>query len=314
MRYDARRAVGRRRTGGDLPSIGAFHHPRSRPRPRMSGRYDHDVLAGGPPRIARVPEIPADPGLVVEDASTGWCGAVIEAGKDLVLLEDRFGKRRAFAMEPAAFRVEGKLCTLVKPKAIARSGAKRTASGSVALPYAPARIAQASRILVEGLHDAALIERVWGDDLRGEGVVVEILHGVDTLPDAIREFEPGPGRHLGVLVDHLVPGSKEALIAAAASSDHVLVTGHPYVDVWQAVKPKAIGIAGWPLVPKGTDWKTGICHQLGWPDPATGWRTVLAAVNSYADLEVPLLTAVEQLIDFVTAAVVPMEASEAAGG
>jgi hypothetical protein len=270
----------------------------------MTGRYDHDVLAGGPPRIARVPEIPADPGIVVEDAASGWCGAVVEVGKDLVLLEDRFGKRRAFAMEPAAFRFEGALCTLVKPKSTSRSGAKRTASGSVALPYAPARVAQASRILVEGLHDAALIERVWGDDLRAEGVVVEILHGVDTLPEAIRDFRPGPTRHLGVLVDHLVPGSKEAMIAkqAEASSSFVMVTGHPYVDVWQAVKPKAVGIAAWPDVPRGTDWKTGICEQLGWPDPATGWRTVLAAVNSYSDLEVPLLTAVEKLIDFVTAA------------
>jgi hypothetical protein len=275
----------------------------------MRGRYDSDVLAGGPPRIARVPEIPADPGIVVEDAATGWCGAVIEAGKDLVLLEDRFGKRRAFAMEPAAFRFEGALCTLVKPKATSRAGAKRTASGSVALPYAPARVARASRLLVEGLHDAALIERVWGDDLRVEGVVVEILHGVDALGDAIHEFEPGPTRRLGVLVDHLVPGSKEAAIAAAVGSDYVLVTGHPYVDVWQAVKPKAVGIAEWPDIPRGTDWKTGVCAQLGWPDPATAWRTVLAAVNSYADLEVPLLTAVEQLIDFVTAAPVPDEAT-----
>jgi hypothetical protein len=41
---------------------------------------------------------------------------------------------------------------------------------------------------------------------------------------------------------------------------------------------------------------------LGWPDPATGWRTVLAGVNSFSDLEIPLLTAVEHLIDFVTAA------------
>ncbi len=275
----------------------------------MSGRYDHDVLAGGPARIAQTPLIPAEPGMVVEDAATGWCGAVIEVGKDLVLLEDRFGQRRAFAMEPAAFRFEGKLCTLVKPKSTARAGTKRTASGSIALPYAPARIAKASRLLVEGLHDAALIERVWGDDLRVEGVVVEILHGVDALAEAVREFQPGPTRRLGVLVDHLVPGSKEAAIAAEVSSEHVLVTGHPYVDVWQAVKPAVVGIAEWPDIPRGTDWKTGICAHLGWPDPATGWRTVLAAVNSYADLEVPLLTAVEQLIDFVTAAAGPDEAA-----
>ncbi len=274
----------------------------------MTGRYDHDVLAGGgPARIARIPEVAADPGLVVEDAASGWCGAVVDVGKDLVLLEDRFGKRRAFALEPAAFRFEGTLCTLVKPKTRVRGAAQRTASGSRAVPYAPARVARASRLLVEGLHDAALIERIWGDDLRVEGVVVEILHGVDVLADAVREFQPGPSRRLGVLVDHLVPGSKEECVAAEVRSAHVLVTGHPYVDVWQAVKPSAVGITAWPHVPRGTDWKTGVCEQLGWPDPVTGWRTVLAAVNSFTDLEVPLLTAVEQLIDFVTAAADPAE-------
>src|ERR1700759_4032206 len=180
----------------------------------MSGRYDHDVLAAGAPRIARVPEIAAEPGLVVEDATSGFCGAVVEAGKDLVLLEDRFGKRRAFALEPAAFRFEGALCTLVKPKAETRRLATRTASGSVAMRYASARVAQASRLLVEGLHDAALIERIWGDDLRVEGVVVEILDGVDALPEVVRDFRPTSSRRLGVLVDHLVPGSKEAKIAA----------------------------------------------------------------------------------------------------
>jgi hypothetical protein len=272
----------------------------------MNGRYDHDVLAGGgPPRIARIPEIAADLGIVVEDAASGWCGAVVDVGKDLVLLEDRFGKRRAFGLEPAAFRFEGKLCTLVKPKTRARGGVQRTASGSRAVAYAPARVARASRLLVEGLHDAALIERIWGDDLRTCGVVVEIMHGVDVLPDVVREFQPGPTRRLGILVDHLVPGSKEAAVAArihSVNSEHVLVTGHPYVDVWEAVKPACVGIAEWPQIPRGTDWKTGVCAELGWPDPATGWRAVLAGVNAFTDLEVPLLTAVEQLIDFVTAA------------
>lgn len=269
----------------------------------MSGRYDTDVLAGGPPRAAAVPEIAAEVGTVVEDAQTGWCGAVVEVGKDLVLLEDRFGKRRAFALEPAAFRFEGRLCTLVKPirrSAALPGGSGRTASGSTAVRYAPARVARASRLYVEGLHDAALIERVWGDDLRVEGVVVELLNGVDMLPEAVRDFRPGPSRRLGVLVDHLVPGTKEAAVAAQVSGPHVLVTGHPYVDVWQAVKPDAVGIDAWPSVPRGIEWKAGVCAALGWPDPQAGWRTVLAAVNSYADLEVPLLSAVERLIDFVT--------------
>jgi hypothetical protein len=274
----------------------------------MMGRYDGDVLAGGgPPRVAAIPEVSADPGLVVEDAASGWCGAVVEVGKDLVLLEDRFGKRRAFALEPAAFRVEGRLSTLVKPVRRRSRIPARTASGSRSVADAPARVARASRLVVEGLHDAALIERIWGDDLRIEGVVVEILDGVDGLAEVVREFRPGPGRRLGVLVDHLVPGSKEKRVAAQVRSADVLVTGHPYVDVWQAVKPSSVGIRQWPHVPPGTDWKVGVCEQLGWPDPASGWRTVLAGVRTFADLEVSLLRAVEQLIDFVTAPYEPPE-------
>ena len=104
-----------------------------------------------------------------------------------------------------------------------------------------------------------------------------------------------------MLVDHLVPGSKESRIVAAVTAPHVLVTGHPYVDVWQAVKPAALGIRAWPVVPRDERWKTGVCAALGWGDPRDGWRRVLAAVDCYADLEVPLLRAVEELIDFVTA-------------
>jgi hypothetical protein len=78
------------------------------------------------------------------------------------------------------------------------------------------------------------------------------------------------------------------------------VTGHPYVDIWQAVKPRSVGIAAWPQVPRGIDWKTGVCAALGVAEPREMWRRVLGAVNSYADLEVPLLQAVERLVDFVT--------------
>ena len=170
----------------------------------------------------------------------------------------------------------------------------------MAVPNVSARVARASRIYVEGLHDAALVERVWGDDLRIEGVVVEPLGGVDELPAIVGEFRPGPRRRLGVLVDHLVTGSKESRIAASVPSEHVLVRGHPYVDIWQAVKPASVGIEAWPEVPRGEPWKVGVCRALGVPEPAQMWRRVLAAVDSYSDLEVGLLRAVEELIDFVT--------------
>ncbi len=87
---------------------------------------------------------------------------------------------------------------------------------------------------------------------------------------------------------------------AAVTDPDVLVTGHPYVDIWQAVKPASLGIRAWPVVPKGQSWKDGVCAALGWGDPREGWRRVLAGVGTFRDLETPLVGAVERLIDFVT--------------
>ena len=165
-------------------------------------------------------------------------------------------------------------------------------------------------MLVEGIHDAELVEQVWGDDLRVEGIVVEPLGGADNLAEAIARFRPGPGRRLGVLLDHLVPHSKEARIAASVAQPHVLVVGHPFVDVWAAVRPRAAGIAAWPEVPKGTDWKTGVCRALGVRAPDRFWRTLLGKVRTYADLDAALVGAVERIIDFLTDE--PDQADEAA--
>lgn len=276
----------------------------------------NDVLAQPAPRRRAVPEVAAEADLVVETADGAFCGAVVETGRavesgekrDTVTLEDRNGKRRVFPMLPASFLLDGNTVTLVRsaPAPPAQTRRAKTASGSYAVAGAQARVARASRIWVEGVHDAALLERIWGDDLRVEGVVVEPLDGIDNLLELVRAFGPGPHRRVGVLVDHLVAGSKETRIVdglrRAGFATSVLVTGHPYVDVWQAVKPTALGIDHWPTIPRGTDWKTGICVALGVSEPRDMWRRVLSSVDSFADVEVPLLRAVEELIDFVTAA------------
>jgi hypothetical protein len=273
--------------------------------------HDYTDVLAQPRRRREVPQVAADNDLVVETADGGFCGAVVEVGRavdagekrDTVTLEDRHGKRRTFPMLPAAFLLDGKVVTLVRPTVSApeRRSPQKTASGSYAVAGAQARTARASRIWVEGVHDAALVERIWGDDLRIEGVVVEPLDGIDYLLDRLRVFGPAPGRRVGVLVDHLVAGSKEARIAGQVRDPNVLITGHPYVDVWQAVKPTALGIKAWPSVPRWTNWKDGVCSALRVSDPQEMWRRVLASVDSYADVEVPLLRAVEELIDFVTA-------------
>ncbi|MET9066255.1 DUF3097 domain-containing protein [Streptosporangium sandarakinum] len=268
--------------------------------------YERDVLAGNWRRPGRgtIPQVPAEIDLVVEDADGGFCGAVVACDKEAVTLEDRFGRRRVFPLEPAAFLLEGRVVTLVRPAAAPRAP-RRSASGSIAVEGLRARVARESRIYVEGVHDAALVEKVWGHDLRVEGVVVEYLEGVDHLPEIVEEFGPGPERRLGVLVDHLVAGSKESRIADRVASPYVLVVGHPFVDVWQAVKPSVLGIGAWPRVPRGVPWKEGVIDALGWDlAPADAWRRILGSVTTYADLEPELLGPVERLIDFVT---VPQE-------
>lgn len=279
----------------------------------MRRDYGPDVLAAGAGRRPRAefPQVPAECGLVVEEAGGGFCGAVVDCEKHVVTLEDRRGMRRVFPLTLGGFLLEGRMVTLVRPgqgRAAGTGGTGRTASGSLAAPRPAtavgyrARVARASRIYVEGRHDAELVEKIWGDDLRELGVVVEYLAGIDHLPPIAAGFAPGPARRLGVLVDHLVSGSKESRIAAQVSSPHVLVVGHPFVDIWQAVKPASLGIAAWPAVPRGTPWKEGVLRALGWDcDTAAGWRRILGAANSYADLEPALLGRVEELIDFVTA-------------
>jgi hypothetical protein len=268
--------------------------------------YGSDVLAAGRRRPGRrpVPEVEAAPGLVVEDSEGRFCGAVVSCDKAAVTLEDRHGKRRVFPLNPAAFLLEGKPVTLVRPAAAAPpvpSAPTRTASGSVAAPRGRAKVARASRIYVEGRHDAELVEKIWGDDLRDVGVVVEYLEGIDHLAQIMAEFGPGPGRRLGVLVDHLVDGAKESRIAAGLRSPDVAIVGHPFIDIWQAVKPSAVGIGHWPDVPRGVPWKEGVLRAIGWgSDTAAAWQRILRSVRSFADLEPELLGRVEELIDFVT--------------
>jgi hypothetical protein len=273
-------------------------------------RYSNDVLAAGWREAGRrvVPQQEAVRDLVVEEVATGFCGAVIRVEKKVVTLEDRHGKLRLFPLG-GGFLLDGEPVVLVPPRATAPATRGRTASGSMAMADAPARVARASRIFVEGRHDAELVEKVWGADLRIEGVVVEYIEGVDNLAELLAEFRPGPTRRVGVLVDHLVPGSKESRIADAVARGphgrHVLVVGHPYVDVWQSVKPARLNLPVWPQIPRSVEWKHGICAALGWPhddqaDIARAWQRILGQVRTYADLEPALLGRVEQLIDFVT--------------
>ncbi|WP_431232438.1 DUF3097 domain-containing protein [Mycolicibacterium psychrotolerans] len=276
----------------------------------MADRYGADVLANNPHKSNRTrsTEQAVELGMVVEDPQSGFVGAVVGVEGSRVELEDRKGKRRVFPLGPG-FLFEGKPVILTGLRRQTPAAAQRTKSGSVKVADTRAKVALASRIYVEGRHDAELVEQVWGEDLRVEGVVVEYLGGVDDLADIVADFRPGPGRRLGVLVDHLVTGSKEARIADAVrrgpGGEHTLVVGHPYVDIWQAVKPERVGLKAWPSIPRDVEWKHGICAALRWPhndqaDIARAWQRIRSSVRDWTDLEPELIGRVEELIDFVT--------------
>jgi hypothetical protein len=244
-------------------------------------------------------EVEVRTGMVIEDRATGFCGDVVKVTSEAVTLRDRKGNHRHFRFKPGGFLLDGRPVSLKRPAPMTVAQPRITNSGSIASRQPQrAQQAAASRIWVEGRHDAELLEHVWGDDLRELAIVVEPLHGIDALTEAVAEFVPSAQRRLGILVDHLVDGSKEARLAARVAGPHVLVTGHPFVDVWEGVRPSLIGLDAWPTVPRGLPWKDGICAALG-ADPATFWPRLRNRVKTFADLRPELVGAVERLIDFV---------------
>lgn len=271
--------------------------------------YD-DILAdrsvggvSGARRLAdSYPKVAARPDLALLHRASGLRGRLRKFTGEIVVLVDAKGGEHIFENVAGAFAHNGETVTLVRPSRPQSDGPTltRSAGGALVDTDAAARVARASRIWVEGDHDARLLERIWGDELRELGMVVEPLGGIDGLAGEVRRFAPGPERRLAVLVDHLVPGSKESRIAASVDHPDVLIVGHPYVDIWQCVRPKALGISAWPEVPPGEDWKIGACARLGWGTPVEGWRKVLAAVNTFADLEPALIAAVETALDMLT--------------
>ncbi|MCH7789803.1 MAG: DUF3097 family protein, partial [Acidobacteria bacterium] len=215
------------------------------------------------PRRRAYETVPATRGLEVEHQS-GVRGR-IEAfhGHQGVVLSTPKGREIRVVQIEGGFKVGGRWVTLGPPPVLPSSPAKTiTASGSIAIDEQVTRVARASRIWVEGIHDAELVEKVWGDDLRAEGIVVEPMHGLEDLPGAVLNFGPGPARRLGVLVDHLVDGSKESRIAAEVRDPNVLVAGHRFIDVWEAVDPARLGLDAWPKIPYGQPWKESVAEQL----------------------------------------------------
>ncbi len=269
----------------------------------MSDRWSQQDVVAGDAAAKAYRKLPVTRDLELTHRPSRVSGKVVAftVGQRVVLC-DQDGNVHDFKPHAGVLLHKGKPVELVAGEWTSGSVPEFTASGSVDIGSVRAQTAKASRIWVEGIHDAELIEKIWGDDLRIEGIVVEPLHGADDLVAAVRSFAPSKNRQLGILLDHLVAGSKESRIAARVTDPNVLICGHPYVDIWQAVKPEALGIRSWPEVPSGQPWKQGIIAALGQQeDPGRFWQAVLSRVSSYKDVETPLINSVEQLIDFVTA-------------
>ncbi|VEH08520.1 DUF3097 domain-containing protein [Corynebacterium kutscheri] len=267
-----------------------------------SDPYGHDILSGHPRnKKPDYPLVPARPGEIVEVLADGFVGAIVGFERtydgDFIRLEDRYHTQRLFKMRPGAFMIDGQRITLTR--FVEKQAPRRSNSGSKQVAGVQAKVAAPSRIWVEGVHDAALVEKIWGHDLRVEGVVVEYLEGLDNLEERLIEFQPNSKRRIGVLADHLVTGSKEMRLTQSVGP-HVLVTGYPFIDIWAAVKPERVGLRAWPEIPYGEDWKTGICQRVGWSNPQEGWHRIYHAVQSFRDIDSSLIGAVERLVDFVT--------------
>ena len=248
----------------------------------------------------KYPSVAARLGDVVEDRASGFCGDIVTITAEAVTLRDRRGGIRQFRYKPGGFLLEGRPVTLVRELRSSKVPSL-TNSGAVAGPLQRAQVAKASRIWVEGRHDAELLQHVWGDELAELAIVVEPMHGIDGLVEMVDAFQPSYSRRLGILVDHLVAGSKEDRITREVAGHHVLVTGHPFVDVWAGIRPQVMNRAEWPNVPRSVEWKQGLCEALG-VSLTDFWPHLRNRVRTFADLRPELVGAVEQLIDFVAPA------------
>ena len=213
-------------------------------------RYGADVLAAGWRDAGRraVPRVAATPELVVEIAGDGFCGAVTGIQSGHVELEDRLGRRRLFPLG-GGFLIDGQAVVLrgaegrgIRPaphrlRIVRRRDCSRPRGPRLADPRGGTPRRRARR---EGVG-----RMICGS----KGVVVEFLQGVDLLDDAAAP-PSRPGR-LPALRGARRPSRagvegvarRRCGRARTAWKAHVRIVGHPFVDVWQCVTPRALGIA-----------------------------------------------------------------------
>ena len=97
----------------------------------------------------------------------------------------------------------------------------------------------------------------WSAAAAGAAAVLDLPTGASGLESMMRDPMLRP-EGLRVMSD--IEGD-ETRIAQAVEEEwpgDVLVVGHPYVDVWQAIRPATAGIDAWPVVGPGQPWRDRI--------------------------------------------------------
>ena len=222
---------------------------------------------------------PPSAGTVVEDPASGFCGAVVRVDVREVTLEDRHGRHRVFPLRPAAFLVDGRPATLVvPPRGRGGAGGLGVGVGEGREPdraHGPGEPDLGRGHPRRGARRDACGGTTCGWRVWSSSRCTAWTTSPPWSRSSVRRRTGGWGSSSTTSCE----GSKETRAAHAVAGPDVLVTGHPFVDVWQAVKPSVVGIRAWPAVPRGTDWKTGVCAALRWGDPADGARRVLGGAQ-----------------------------------
>ena len=202
------------------------------------GRSTSTARAGRGPSTRRSRPCP---GLVVTQRGTPFTGRVIEArGDRMTIRDERTGREHLCRLTPGGFVVDGRPVT---PGPAGRQAgrpdtpadAHRIGLGRArpaAPPASPGPAASSSRASTTPSSSSGCGATTCGSRASWSSGST----APTTCPRSSGRSGPAPGRRLGVLLDHLVLGSKEQRLAATLDHPDVLVTGHPFVDVWQAVQ------------------------------------------------------------------------------
>ena len=215
-----------------------------------------------PAGTAPVPRVEASGDLVVEVADDGFCGAVV--GRRVRARRAR-GSPRPSPAVPARTRVPRRRGGRRADRAGRPRSRARTRSGRHPDRSPPPTPARASRGRAASSSRAATTPsssrrcgattcapRAWSSSTCRASTCSRPCSTMSRRPPtaatACWSITSCPGRRS--------PASPTRSVAVRTARTCRIV-GHPYVDVWQCVTPRALGIARWPDVPRGIDIKVG---------------------------------------------------------